>query len=107
MPPWAPYIKAVKNKRCIMASPAATAANDLGALPVWDLNDLYHGLDSTALKQDLAQVAERATAMEKQHKGKVAGLPGDDLAALIAEYEQLHDLAGRMYTSASVSYSGQ
>src|SRR3546814_13655856 len=85
MPPWAPYIKAVTNKRCIMASPAATAANDLGALPVWDLNDLYPGLDSTALKQDLAQVAERATAMEQQHKGKVAGLSGDDLAALRSE----------------------
>ncbi|MFC3674141.1 M3 family oligoendopeptidase [Ferrovibrio xuzhouensis] len=90
-----------------MASPAAAAvANDLGALPVWDLNDLYPGLDSAALKQDLAQVAERATAMEQQHKGKVAGLSGDDLAALIADYEQLHDLTGRMYSYASLSYAG-
>src|SRR3569623_1266019 len=88
-----------------MASPAAAAANDLGALPVWDLNDLYPGLDSAELKRDLAAVAERAAKREAAHKGKVAGLSGDDLAALSAEYEQLHDLTGRMYSYASLSYA--
>jgi oligoendopeptidase F len=87
-----------------MASPAA--ASNLGALPVWDLNDLYPGLDSVELKRDLAQVAERAAALEAQHKGKIAGLAGDALAAVIVEYEQLHDLTGRMYSYASLSYAG-
>lgn len=91
-----------------MSSPATAAAvaNDLGALPVWDLNDLYPGLDSAELKRDLAQVAERAAALEKQYKGQIAGLPGNDLAAAIAEYEKLQDLIGRMMSYASLAYAG-
>ena len=91
-----------------MASPAAAvpAANDLGPLPVWDLTDLYPGLDSPELKRDLAAVADRAAKLEQAHKGQVAALAGDRLAAVIAEYEQLHDLIGRMYSYASLSYAG-
>ncbi len=91
-----------------MALPATAdaAANDLGSLPVWDLNDLYPGLDSAELKRDLAQVAERSAALEKQYKGRIAGLAGDDLAAAIAEYEKLQDLIGRMMSYASLAYAG-
>ncbi|MFN4164418.1 MAG: oligoendopeptidase F, partial [Ferrovibrio sp.] len=91
-----------------MAPPAtaASAANDLGHLPTWDLSDLYPGLDSAELQRDLAAVAERAARLEQQGKGKIAGLPGDDLAAVIAEYESLQDLIGRMYSFASLAYAG-
>ena len=94
-----------------MASPAAVSAalpvaNDFGALPTWDLNDLYPGLESAELKRDLAQVAERATALQKSWKGKVATASGDELAGAIAEYEQLQDLIGRMYSYASLAYAG-
>lgn len=94
-----------------MASPAAVStalpvANDFGALPTWDLNDLYPGLESAELKRDLAQVADRATALQKAWKGKVATASGDDLAGMIAEYEQLQDLIGRMYSYASLAYAG-
>lgn len=91
-----------------MASPAtaASAANDLGSLPTWDLSDLYPGLESAELKRDLAAVAERAARLEQQGKGRIAGLSGDDLAAVIAEYESLQDLIGRMYSFASLAYAG-
>jgi oligoendopeptidase F len=91
-----------------MASPAtaASAANDLGHLPTWDLSDLYPGLDSAELQRDLAAVAERAARLERQGKGKIAGLSGDELAAVIAEYESLQDLIGRMYSFASLAYAG-
>src|SRR5688572_26563373 len=94
-----------------MASPAAVSAvpavaNDFGALPTWDLNDLYPGLDSAELKRDLTQVGERAAALQKSWKGKVASAAGDDLAGVIAEYEQLQDLIGRMYSYASLAYAG-
>ncbi|MFN4312521.1 MAG: M3 family oligoendopeptidase [Ferrovibrio sp.] len=90
-----------------MASPAAASpANDLGALPTWDLGDLYPGLESAELKRDLAVVAERAAKLERHGKGRIAGLSGDDLAAVIAEYEALQDLIGRMYSYASLAYAG-
>jgi len=94
-----------------MASPAAVStapavANDFGALPTWDLNDLYPGLESAELKRDLAQVGERAATLQKNWKGKVAAASGDDLADVIAEYEQLQDLIGRMYSYASLAYAG-
>jgi oligoendopeptidase F len=94
-----------------MASPAvsaapATPANDLGALPVWDLNDLYPGLESAELKRDLAAVAARCARLEQDWKGKIATASGDQLAGVIAEYESLQDLIGRMYSYASLAYAG-
>ncbi|HEX6959174.1 MAG TPA: M3 family oligoendopeptidase [Ferrovibrio sp.] len=91
-----------------MASPAAaeTAANDLGRLPVWDLNDLYPGLDSAELKRDLAAVNERAGKLELQYKGRIADLSGDELGAAIVEYEEISDLIGRMMSYASLAYAG-
>ncbi|WP_300299392.1 M3 family oligoendopeptidase [Ferrovibrio sp.] len=91
-----------------MASPATaiSAANDLGHLPTWDLSDLYPGLDSAELQRDLAVVAGRAAKLEQQGKGRIAALPGDELAAVIAEYESLQDLIGRMYSFASLAYAG-
>ncbi|HLT77892.1 MAG TPA: M3 family oligoendopeptidase [Ferrovibrio sp.] len=91
-----------------MASPAAIPANDetLGVLPVWDLNDLYPGLDSAELKRDIADVGARAAKLEQQYKGRIAALSGDELAAAIAEYEKLEDLIGRMMSYASLAYAG-
>lgn len=94
-----------------MASPAvsaapATPANDLGALPVWDLNDLYPGLESAELKRDLAAVAARCAKLEQDWKGRIATASGDQLAGVIAEYESLQDLIGRMYSYASLAYAG-
>lgn len=90
-----------------MASQAANPANDsLGALPVWDLGDLYPGLDSAELKRDIAAVGDRAARLEQQYKGRIAALSGDELAGAIVEYEKLQDLIGRMMSYASLAYAG-
>jgi oligoendopeptidase F len=89
-----------------VSTASAAPANDLGTLPVWDLTDLYPGLESPELKRDLGNVAERAAKLEQQWKGKVAGASGEQLAGMIAEYEELHDLIGRMYSYASLAYAG-
>ena len=41
-------------------------APKLGALPEWDLKDLYAGLDSPKLKQDLELAEERRKIYVKQ-----------------------------------------
>ena len=89
-----------------VSTASTTPANDLGTLPVWDLTDLYPGLESAELKRDVASVAERAAKLEQQWKGKVANATGEQLAGMIAEYEELQDLIGRMYSYASLAYAG-
>ncbi len=47
-------------------------ASGLGALPEWNLDDLYSGLDDPAIKRDLDRVAAECAAFEDAYKGKLA-----------------------------------
>jgi oligoendopeptidase F len=62
---------------CLQAV-AETAAGQkkaaLGKLPEWNLSDLYPGLDSPALTEDLARLADSAAAFHQRCEGKLAGL---------------------------------
>ena len=69
-----------------MSSPAT----DLGPLPNWNLDDLYAGgIESKPLQADLKRARAWAERLSSAHAGKVAALSGDELGALIADYEQL------------------
>ena len=48
----------------------------LGALPEWNLNDLYPGPDSPELKWDLENAETRCVAFEADFKGKLADAGG-------------------------------
>ncbi len=84
--------------------PAAAPA--LGALPEWDLRDLYPGRDSAALKRDIEQSETAAAAFRRRHEGKLAALPGPALGEAIAEYERLQETLGRIMSYASLAYAG-
>src|SRR5271170_7405308 len=73
------------------ASPADGAAGpgDLGALPEWDLGDLYPGMASRELASDLAAAKDEATALAERYKGKLATLDGAGLATAVRAYEAL------------------
>lgn len=90
---------------------AATAAPALGQLPQWDLTDLYPGIESPELKADLARAAAECAEFEEAHKGKLAGMldaadAGGQLALVVARYERIEDLLGRLYSFAGLVYSG-
>ena len=56
---------------------------DLGALPVWDLADLYSAPDAPEVKADIALAAAAAADFNKRYKGQVAviaGAPGGGAA---------------------------
>ena len=76
---------------------------ELGAMPEWNLGDLYPGMDSPELKRDLEKVVVDAKALKERYQGKLVGLgrDGPALAAAIEAYERLADLMGRLG-----SYSG-
>ena len=86
-------------------------ASKLGALPEWDLSDLYPGLDSPELKWDLENAEARCVAFEADFKGKIAGLAagpaaGEALAGAVKRYEALDDTLGRVMSYASLNYAG-
>ena len=80
--------------------------NELGALPEWDLSDLYPGRDSPALKRDLETAAGEATAFAERYRGKLAGLSGEALGAAIKDYERQRETLDRVISYASLVYAG-
>jgi oligoendopeptidase F len=91
----------------IMAETAqSNPRGDLGALPEWNLADLYPGTDSEALSGDLDAAARDAKVFKERYAGKVAALSGSVLGAAIAEYERLDEIIGRVMSYAQLVYAG-
>jgi oligoendopeptidase F len=87
----------------------ASRQTALGALPEWNLADLYSGLDDPAIKRDLDRVNEECAAFEEAYKGKLAGLAGSGgamLAAAVRRYEAIDDLMGRLGSYAGLLHAG-
>jgi oligoendopeptidase F len=83
----------------------------LGALPEWNLSDLYPGLDSPKIKRDLEQADSDCVAFEQEFKGRLAALAtgegaGGALAAAVKRYESIDDRRGRLISYASLVYAG-
>jgi len=82
-----------------------------GALPEWNLNDLYPGMDSPELKWDLENAETRCVEFEVAFKGRLAAMaaqsePGPALAGAVKRYEALDDKLGRLISYASLLYAG-
>jgi oligoendopeptidase F len=87
----------------------------LGALPEWNLNDLYSGLDDPAINHDLDRVAAECASFEDAYKGKLAALAGlaksdahdgASLAEAVRRYEAIDDLMGRLGSYAGLVHAG-
>jgi oligoendopeptidase F len=95
----------------LLRSPDSRGAEGLGRLPEWRLEDLYPGIDSPEVAQDLERALADCRAFEDAHKGRletVLGEPGGPgrLAAAIADYERVEDLLGRVASYAGLVYAG-
>jgi oligoendopeptidase F len=88
---------------------APKLATKLGALPEWDLKDLYPGLDSPEIKWDLENSENRCVEFEKTYKGQLAALaavpsaPG--LFEAVKRYEAISDLLGRLGSYSGLLYA--
>ncbi len=83
--------------------------NQLGDLPVWNLGDLYSGLDAPEYKSDIAKCISDAAKFDEKYAGNLAKLLNDnprDLALAIASYEQIEELMGRIMSFAGLIYAG-
>jgi oligoendopeptidase F len=97
-------------KRPIAKSPAGSKSA-LGALPEWNLADLYAGLDDPAVKRDLDRSDADCIAFEEAYKGKLAAIVGAPqggavLAEAVRRYEAINDLMGRLDSYADLVHVG-
>jgi oligoendopeptidase F len=86
-------------------------ASRMGALPEWNLADLYAGIDDPAIKRDLDRADADSVAFEEAFKGKLAALAdganaGAALVQAVKRYEALDDLLGRLISYAGLIHAG-
>jgi len=89
----------------------ATAKKAAGALPEWNLADLYASIDAPEVTSDLAQLDADCVAFENDYKGKLAeGVAakkgGEWLATAVRRFEAIDDLAGRLISYAGLIHAG-
>ena len=93
----------------LVRAPEAAAQkghNEFGALPEWNLDDLYPGPESAELKRDLDWSRTEAKAFETDYKGKLEGLAkAGRLYEAVERSEKLGDLTGRLSAYAYLRYA--
>src|SRR6266849_3048770 len=99
--------RAATSRPAVRSAPAPR----LGALPEWNLADLYAGLDDPQVKRDLDRADADSIAFEAAYKGKLAALAdapegGPALAEAVKRYEALDDLLGRLTSYAGLIHAG-
>ena len=90
------------------AGPQAAALTlDLGAMPEWDLTDLYASPDAPEVQRDLAKGAADAKSLKERWAGNLvaAGADGARLAEAVKAYESLSDLLGKLGSYAGLLYA--
>lgn len=90
-----------------MSSPAPQAThNQFGALPEWDLSDLYPGVDSPELAADHGFLETETKAFEADYKGKLEALAREGkLFEAVRRYEKLDEVFGRLGSFAYLNYA--
>jgi oligoendopeptidase F len=87
------------------------AQTNLGALPVWNLADLYPALGAPEVKRDLARSDTECLDFERAYKGRLAALAGGSdagraLVTAVKRYEAIDDLLGRLMSYAGLLHAG-
>jgi oligoendopeptidase F len=72
---------------------------------IWDLSDLYKGVDDPTIERDLQVADAQADQFAARYRGRVAALSAAEMAQALTETEALHDHFGRISTFASLQYS--
>jgi oligoendopeptidase F len=90
---------------------AKKASKTSGALPEWNLADLYPAMDAPAIKHDLEWGEAECVEFEKAYKGRLEAIAasadaGRVLGEAVKRYEAIEDRLGRLISYAGLLYSG-
>ncbi len=77
----------------------------LGAMPNWDLSDLYHSSEDIELKDDLNQVEKSIQEFVNSYQGKIEALDATELTEAIRKYEQISETLGKIGSFAFLYYT--
>ena len=80
------------------------ADGGLGALPEWDLSDLYAAPDAPEIARDLDWLRAECAAFAADYEGKLAGLDAAGLLEAIRRYERIQAVSGRVMSYAGLRY---
>ncbi|MEL6377734.1 MAG: oligoendopeptidase F, partial [Pseudomonadota bacterium] len=83
---------------------AASGSDNLGALPEWNLDDLYTGEDAKELADDLAWLEQACADFARDYEGKLADLDAAGLLECIERNEKISNVAGRIMSFAGLRY---
>lgn len=103
------YKHSLKNATMKSSEAVESAPESTETLPVWDLSDLYSGIQSPRLAEDLSLAKSKSLEFEKNWKGRLsaeaAKAGGGTLALSIRSYEELEELMGRIISYAMLLYA--
>ncbi|HHB81092.1 MAG TPA: oligoendopeptidase F, partial [Aliiroseovarius sp.] len=88
------------------ASPA-TGDNTLGALPDWDLSDLYSAPDAPELAADLDWLEAACADFAANYEGKLAALDAAGMLKCVQAHEAIEAKGGRIMSYAGLRYYQQ
>jgi oligoendopeptidase F len=89
----------------LTAPDGGAGAGHSAGLPSWDLGDLYAAPDSAAIEADLAGAEADAQAFAAAFEGRLAGLPGAELAQAMVRFEAIDETLGRVMSYAQLLFS--
>ena len=75
------------------------------SLPSWSLSDLYVGPGDAGLERDKEECVQRAKALADAWKSRLAEASGEELAAVIAEYQAITETMGRLASFADLAFA--
>ena len=101
----------IKMHAAARSAAAKKASKSLGALPEWNLADLYSSMAAPEIKRDLDQGETECFEFEKAYKGRLADIAasaeaGRTLGEAVRRYEAIEDVLGRLISYAGLLYAG-
>ncbi|GAA0302334.1 M3 family oligoendopeptidase [Rhodovulum strictum] len=81
-----------------------TGPGGLGALPEWDLADLYTAPDAPEIARDMDWLEAECARFAADHEGRLAGLDAGGWLDCIARYEAINRISGRIMSYAGLRY---
>ncbi|WP_225027841.1 M3 family oligoendopeptidase [Xinfangfangia pollutisoli] len=83
---------------------ANASAGAFGALPDWDLRDLYPAPDAPEFARDMDWLEQACADFAAGYEGKLATLDAAGLLKAVQDYEQIDITAGRIMSYAGLRY---
>ncbi|MFV2038139.1 MAG: M3 family oligoendopeptidase, partial [Paracoccaceae bacterium] len=86
------------------ADAGAAGSSQFGALPDWDLNDLYSGEDAPELGADMKWLEGECAAFASTYEGKLADLDAAGMLECVLRNEKISSVAGRIMSFAGLRH---